>query len=146
MVVQPARLGDLHDAAMVGAVHRSRFRAVHGERAVAAPAVIVLEVVAEEPAQVALVKNYDVVQALASDAADQTLDERVLPGASGRGENLFDPHALDPILERGPVDAVSIPEQVARRLFPGKRIGDLLGGPLRRRTVCDVEVNDPARL
>jgi hypothetical protein len=29
--------------------------------------------------------------------------------------------------------------------LPWKRLGDLLGGPLRGRTVGDVEVNDPAR-
>ena len=67
VAIQAAGSSDLHDRAELGALHRPRRRAVHGERAVTAPAVVVLEVVAEEPPQVPLVDDDDVVQALAAE-------------------------------------------------------------------------------
>src|SRR5574342_1023595 len=105
---------------------------------------VVLKVVAEQSAEVTLVEDDDVVEALAADAADDPLGEEVLPRASRGGENLFDPHALDAVLERRPVHLVPIADQEARCYFPGERLGDLLGGPVRGRVLGDVEVHDPA--
>src|SRR5206468_2549050 len=114
------------------------------EGAVAAPRVVVVEVVAEKPAEVALAEDDNVVEALAADAADEALGERVLPGAARRGEDFLDAHALHPRPERRPVRAVPISDQVMRSRLPGERFGDLLRGPLRRRVLGDVEVHDPA--
>ena len=52
-----------------------------------------------------------------------------LPRAPRGDDDFFDPHGLDPFPERGSVHAVTIPDEVARRRFPGERLGDLLGGP-----------------
>ncbi len=109
MPIEAAGFRDLHDMAVLGPLHRPRRRAVHGERAVTAPAVVMLEVAAEEPPQVALVEDDDVVQALAANAADHPLDEGVLPGTPRGGEDFFDPHALDALPECQPVDAVAVP-------------------------------------
>ena len=57
----------------------------------AAPKVVVVEVVAKEPPEVALAEDDDVVETLAADGADHSLDERVLPGAPWRGEDFLDP-------------------------------------------------------
>jgi hypothetical protein len=106
------------------------------------PEVIVLEVAAQEPVQVTLVEDDDVVQALAADAADHPSDEGVLPGAPRSGDDLFGSHGLDALLEGGPVYAVAVAEQEAWGLLPGKRLGDLPGGPARGRMLGDVEVED----
>ena len=99
VTIQAAGFSDLHGRADLGALHRPRRRAIHGKRAVTAPAVVVREVVAEEPPQMPLVEDDDVVQALAADAADHPLDERVLPGIPRGCRDFFDPHALDALLE-----------------------------------------------
>jgi len=85
MPIQTTRLGDLNDLPEVGSLHRARGRAVHGQRTVTAPAVVVLEIVAEDPAQVPLAKDDDLGQALAPDAADHWLGEWILPGTA-RGD------------------------------------------------------------
>jgi hypothetical protein len=79
VAIEAAGFRDLHDMSVLGPLHRPRCWAVHGERAVTAPAVIVLEVVAEKPPQVPLLEDDDVVQALAADTPDHPLDEWVLP-------------------------------------------------------------------
>jgi len=63
VTIQAARFSDLYDGADLGALHRARHRAIHGKPAVTAPAVVVPEVVAEEPPQMPLVEADYGVQA-----------------------------------------------------------------------------------
>jgi hypothetical protein len=87
VAIEAAGFRNLHDMPVFGLLHRPRCRAVHGKRAVATPAVVMLEVVAEEPPQVTFVEDDDLAQALAANAPDRPLDERVLPGTPrGLGE------------------------------------------------------------
>jgi hypothetical protein len=72
--VQTACLADLNDLADLRLLHRPRLRAVHLQGLVAAPAVLVGEVVLEDPPQMPLTENDDVVEAFATDAADHPLD------------------------------------------------------------------------
>ena len=50
------------------------------------------------------------------------------------------------VLERRTVDRVPIPQEIARRGIPGKRLDDLLGGPLRRGMFGDIEMHDAPAL
>jgi hypothetical protein len=43
--IETVALNDLHDCALLGCLHRARLRAVHVERPVTAPAMIVVEIV-----------------------------------------------------------------------------------------------------
>jgi len=144
VAVEAASFRDLHDIPALGALHRPRRRAVHGEGAVTTPRVVVLEIVAEEPAEVALAEDNDVVEALAADAADHSLGERVLPGVPRSGEDFLDAHTLHPPPEGWPVHVVAISNQVTRSRLPVKRLGDLLRSPLRCRMLGNVAVHDPA--
>ncbi len=54
------------------------------------PAVVMLEVVTEEPAQVSLAEDDEVLAALAADAPDHPLRVWILPGAPWGGEHFFD--------------------------------------------------------
>ncbi len=60
--VEAAGFLDLHDFPVLWCLYGPRLWAVHGERAVAGPAMVMLEVVAEEAQQVPLVEDDDVVQ------------------------------------------------------------------------------------
>ena len=80
------------------------------ERLVWPHGVVVGEVRAQEPAQMGLTQNEEVVEALAADGADHPFREGVLPGRSGGGDHRPDPHGVDAPREGLAVDRVSIPK------------------------------------
>jgi len=61
VAIEAAGFRDLHDMPVVGPLRRPRCWAVRGERAVATPAVAMLDVVAEEPQPVPFVEDDDLV-------------------------------------------------------------------------------------
>ena len=63
----------------------------------------------------------NVIQTLTADRADEALHEWVLPRALRRGEDLFDPHALQTVPELPTVDLVTITEEIGRRTRPERR-------------------------
>ena len=105
---------------------------------------VVMEVVAEEPVQVSLVEDDDLVQALAANTPDAALDKRILPGPPRCSEHFFDTHAFKARLEGLAVHAIAIPDQEARRSFPKERFADLVGGPQRGGVLGYVEAHEPA--
>jgi len=115
VVIQAASFIDLRDLAELRSEHGPGRRAVHRERTVTTPAVVVLEVIAEESSQVSLVEHDDVVEAITPDAADRPLDEWVLPWTPRCSDDFFDFYELDALPEGRPVRAVAISDQVARR-------------------------------
>jgi len=102
VAIKAAGFRDLQDMPALGPLHGSRLPAVHGERAVATPAVVMLEVVAEEPPQVPFVEDNDLVQALSANAADHSLDERVLPGTARGSEHSSMPMRSTRVRKDGP--------------------------------------------
>jgi len=107
------------------------------------PSVIVDERVSQYAAEVALAEDDDVVEAVASERADDTFDVRGLPGAPRCDLHLPDAHASDTVVKGLPVDSVAIAEQVPRRGVPRECLGDLLSCPLCCRVLGHVEVHDP---
>ena len=57
------------------------------ESEVCARGMVVAEVTAQTPAEVSLVEDDNVIEDFAANGAYHALDERVLPGRAGRGEN-----------------------------------------------------------
>lgn len=143
VAVKAVSLHNLDHVTKFGLLHRARDWAVHFQGAVAAPAMIVLEVVAEKASQVAFTEDDHVIEALTPDAADDSLHEGALPRAPRGGENLLDAQAFHPRLELVPVDAIAISDEEPRGRLPRERFGELLGGPLRGRMFGHVEVHDP---
>jgi hypothetical protein len=73
--------------------------------------VVVGNVGAQEPVEMSLVQDEEMVEALAADGADHSLHEGILPGCARGGEDLADVHALDSSRELLAIDRVSITEQ-----------------------------------
>ena len=90
------------------------------------------------------VQDEHVVQALATDAPDESLDVGVLPRTSRGDEHFFDAHVSHPPPTGGAIDAVSIAQEIPRGLAPGKGLDDLLGRPWRSGVFCDVKTHDAA--
>ncbi len=105
---------------------------------------VVVEVIGEDPSEVALVENDAVIKALASNRSDESLHIRILPWRSWRHDYYFDTHALDALAEVPAVDAVAVSDQEARGFVIRKGFNELLSRPLGRRICCYVEVDDHA--
>jgi hypothetical protein len=112
------------------------------ERQVSAGPMIGGEVRGQDASQMALGDNDDVVQALASHRANEPLGERVLPGAVRGRDDFTDPHPLDALAKRVPVDAVATAEKITRRRIVPERVDELPGGPGGGGMLGDVEVNE----
>jgi hypothetical protein len=99
-------------------LNRPRDRSVLPQRQMRAGLFIVFEVGFENPAQARFIQYDDVVQALASNRADQSFDVRVLPGRLRRSQNLSDTEPLCCFRELLAVTSVAIPQQVPRGAIP----------------------------
>ena len=93
-----------------------------------------------------VVEDDDMLEHVVPNAADDSLAVGMLPGTARGSFDCFDTHVLDALLERPIVDRVPVPEEIARRSLPGKRLDDVLGGPLRRGMFSDVEMYDASAL
>lgn len=106
--------------------------------------VIVREVAPKNLPQVGLAQYDDMIEALATDTAVQPLNVRILPWRSWCRDDFLDTHVFDALPEELAVDRVTIAKQESRGVILGKRLDDLLSGPLGRRMRSCVEVNDHA--
>ena len=90
------------------------------------------------------VEDDDMIETFSSDRANQSFDVAVLPRRPWRDYDLLDSHMIESLLEVFAVYAITITNQVFRRIVEGKGFNDLLCGPSRRRICGDVEVNQLA--
>lgn len=86
--MQPANLGDRDAPALAGLLDLTRDRCVAAERQVASRLVVVREVLGEDPQQVRLFEDDQVVQALAANLPNRALEPRVHSGSRDVRRNL----------------------------------------------------------
>ena len=111
-----------------------------------AKAMIVGDIRREHPLEMPVVEDDDMIEHVATDTPNEPLAGGILPGTARGNFDFFDAHVLDAMLERPTVDRVPIPEEISRRGIPGKRLNDLLSGPLCRWMCGDVEMYDASAL
>ena len=86
------------------------------------------------------IKDDEVVQTLSADRADEPLGVWILPGAVGRREDFLDLERSDAQANVTAINAVPIPQEIARSVVLGEGLDNLLGGPRRGGVVRYVEV------
>ena len=145
-MVESADLGQRNDAAVLGQLDGAWLGRILLEREVRPRAVVVAEVAVKTTTEVSLIQDDHVVEELAADGADHPFDEGILPGRAWCSENLGDEHALHPSPKLAAVDAVSIPEYVARRRVIGERLDNLLRRPGGSGGIGDVKVHELAAM
>ncbi len=91
-----------------------------------------------------LVEDDHVVETLTANATNNPFDVRILPWRARRRPNLVDADSCDAPAEVRTIVSISVSQHEARSTLPGKGVDDLLRGPLPRRVVYDIEVNDPS--
>ena len=100
---------------------------------------IVGYVQAQDPSEVTLIEDDDMVEALAAYGADQAFDIRILPGRARGDAHLFDTEAAHTAPESFGVYVVTVTQQVPGSGVEGKRLDYLLCRPLGGRVLGDVE-------
>src|ERR1035441_10505116 len=103
---------------------------------------IILNVRRQDAAQMTLIENYDVIETRAPDRANDPLDISVLPGRSRRGNDFIESHRLNAIAEAPTIRCVTIPQQIAGRNVPRKRLGHLACEPVLGWMRSNNEVNN----
>src|ERR1700716_1995267 len=106
-------------------------RGVLVERSMGPRRIIIGGISAWDPAQVPSPKHDHVVETFAADRADESLDVSILPGRSGCDRMVPNAHCTDPLQEDWTIRGVSILNEIARRVVPRERLGDLARDPLR---------------
>src|SRR5882757_157950 len=102
-------------------------------------AVVVGGVRFEDPTQMCLAEDNDVVQALAPDRSDQPFGKAVLPGRGWRGRLVPDAHGAQSACDDAAIDPIPTADEVTRSLIPRKCLRYLTCNPFGRRICCDVD-------
>lgn len=138
-VMQPTK--DRAGADRAGAWLRHGLRRLQVQAPMRAMGVVVGDVLAEHRAEVALVQDDEVVQALPPQRADHALGDRVGTGRPDRREEGRDAQGRSPFPEVAAVDGVAIPQQVAGLPAPRRRPEQLPPDPGGSRVGGDVDVH-----
>jgi hypothetical protein len=132
MAVRAANLGHRDHLATFVRVDRAWVRTVHYQRQMRAKTVVVGHVLGERPLEMPCIQHDDVIQTFAAETANEPFDVGLLPRAPRGNDDFFDAHVVDPLAKWCIIDAIAIPQQIARCLIPGKGLNHLLRRPLRR--------------
>ena len=105
-------------------------RGILVERKVRAHPIVVAGVIRQQMAEMPFPQHHDMVEALASDRADQPFNMTVLPWRAWRDRPVANAHGSQPPGDRGAIRSVAVTDEVARCLSPWECFGDLSGDPL----------------
>src|ERR1700676_1186657 len=101
--------------------------------------VIVTSIGSQDPAQMRLTENDDMIQALAADRPDQPFGKAILPRRGWCGRLVPDAHGAQSARDDGTIDAIPIADEVVRSLFPRKGLRYLTCNPFGSRICGDVD-------
>jgi hypothetical protein len=105
-------------------------------------AVVVIGVGIQNPAQMRLAQDDDVVQTFAPNRSDQPFGNPVLP-RGGRCDRLVpNSHGAQSACDNGAEDPITIPKHVTRSPVPRKSLGYLTRNPLRCRVGCHIDPDE----
>src|ERR1700723_853120 len=105
-------------------------------------AIIIVGVGFQDPTQMDLAQDNDVVQTLTPDRSDQPFGKAVLPGRGWCGRLVPDAHGAQSARDDAAIDPVAIADEVARSFIPRKCLRYLTRNPFCRRVGCDVDPDE----
>src|SRR5262245_32636738 len=82
------------------------------------------------------------IETFSANTSNDSFRVRILERRTGRGDHFLNLHSFHPASKLRSVDRISIPEQISRRGVIRKCFDELLRGPLGRRMLCHIEMND----
>src|ERR1700716_1196584 len=123
-------------------LNRTRDRRILLQRPMRSNAVVIGRIVFQNPAQMFLAQDNDVVQTLTPKRSDQPFGKAILPRRSWCDRLVPDAHGTQSARDDNAIDSIPISDHIARSHVPGKSLGYLTCNPLRRRVGCDVNPDE----
>src|SRR5450432_51424 len=105
-------------------------------------AIIIVGVGFQDPTQMHLAQDNDVVHTLTPDRSDQPFHKAILPGRGWCGRLVPDAHGAQSARDDAAIDPVAIADEVTRSLIPGKCLRYLTCNPFCRGICCDVDPDE----
>src|SRR6266704_3831418 len=100
--------------------------------------VVIASIGSQDSAQMRLAQDDEMVHTLAPDRSDQPFGKAILPRRGWCGRLVADAHGTQSACDDRTVDAITVPDHVARSLVPGKCLRDLSRDPIGGRICCDI--------
>ena len=120
MMMQPTYFWHFPDQSNLRLFNSPQLWTIHGLRPAREPVMIIAEVCGQEPPQMSLVQDGQVIQAFAANTPDEPLDVGVLPRTSWGNQHFFDSHVLQRLPKRDPIDPVPIAQRYCGASSHGK--------------------------
>src|SRR3981081_3579920 len=125
-----------------GALYRAGDRRSLVKGSMSPDAVVVMSVRFQNPAEMCLAQNDDVIQTLTPDRSDQPFGKTILPRGGWCSGLVPDAHGTQSARDDNAIDSIPISNHIARSHVPRKSLGDLTCNPLRRPGACAVTPKD----
>src|ERR1700704_6270461 len=106
-----------------GSLNRARNWCIFAQRLMRSDVVIIACVRSQDPSQMRLTQDDDMIQALAANRSDQPFGEAILPRRSWRGRPVPDAHGAQSARDDGAVNPIAVPDHVSGRAIPRKSLG-----------------------
>ena len=139
-MTKSADLGHRDDPTQLRRFDGSSVRRILPEREMTPRSVIIIEVACDMPPERGFIDDDQVVQAFSTNGAYHAFHVWALPRRPRSREHFDDVHVLRLHPEGVAINAVTVPEQVPRRRFPGKCLHELLCRLLGSRMLRYVEM------
>ena len=107
---------------------------------------VIAHVGTKKPFEMTLVEDDDVIETLATDGTDETLDVGRLSRRSWSNELFRDTEAVQSALESFTINGIAVAQQITGSGVEGEGFDDLLRSPLGGWVSSDIEVDDLASL
>src|SRR5712664_3205679 len=102
-------------------------------------AVVIVRIVFQNPAQMFLAEDNEVMQTLTPDRSDQPFSKAILPRRGWCNGPIPDARGAHSACDDPTIDAIPVADHVARSFIPRECFCDLACNPFRGRMCCDAD-------
>src|SRR5450759_4586526 len=104
--------------------------------------VVIACIGSQDPAQMRLAQDDEMIHTLATDRPDQSFGEPILPRRGRCSRLVPDPHGAQSACDDIAVDMISIANQILRSVIPRECLCCLARNPFRRRMSCYIDPDE----
>src|SRR3984957_17655368 len=105
-------------------------------------AIVIVGIGSQDPTQMHLTQDNDVVHTLTPYRSDQPFGKAILPRRGWCGRLVPNAHGSQSACDDAAIDPVTIADEVVRSLIPGKCLRYLTSNPFCRRVGCNVDPDE----